>query len=491
MFKDVDLDATSTVLGDEEGGVEPGTASQHPPSSRSGQAPIQSAQPARHASRRITMRGKTSYHFSVKRPRRNVVKRSIATLPRLENIEEEKETLLGIDMTQKRDSGHHPLRAPRVALALFLLVCSAGGYRRFDEYWTSRNAAAETVAKIQAGDITQSFEGSDDGDHRETLMLTAYGYDNFTEAAHNIEDAPTILFDETVVAPEELSHLVNVFREQYNPTQNKLFLWHIPRSGTTTIKRIASYCMGLTLASEAGKSEVSRGPSQELQIVEGLDGMHFASVDLSNPEGIELAKVLNVGQSERVDLVSSPYLWDSAGLFDEVHKGYMVAMFRHPIERAVSLYYSMRKKTQYEKQVGSLTSIEQYAKSSLVENNWMTRFLSNTLSGELTPQHEAIAKEVLRTKCLVGLLREKTETMRRLEVLFNLKAKESSKRREECQEKLLYWDWPGKNRHEPVTGGEAWDILYKHNTFDLRLYEYAEQLFEAQGKLFQNTPSAW
>ena len=121
----------------------------------------------------------------------------------------------------------------------------------------------------------------------------------------------------------------------------------------------------------------------------------------------------------------------------------------------------------------------------------MTRFLSNTLSGELTPQHEAIAKEVLRTKCIIGLLRDKTETMRRLEVFFNLKATEKSKRREECQEKLLYWDWPRKNRHEPVIGGEAWDILYKQNTFDLRLYEYAEQLFEAQGKLFLDTPSAW
>jgi len=256
--------------------------------------------------------------------------------------------------------------------------------------------------------------------------------------------------------------------------------------------------MGLTIASEAGKTEMARagggdGSSiQELRIVEGLDGVKFAAVDLSYPDGIAIAKSLNVGLSDRVDLVSSPYLWDTAGIFDGYHKGYMVAMFRHPIERATSLYFSMRKNPQYEKQVGSLSSIEQYAKSSLVENNWMTRFLSNTLSGELTPQHEAIAKEVLRTKCLIGLLRDKTETMRRLEVLFNLKAKEKrSKRREECQEKLLYWDWPGKNRHEPVVSGEAWDILHKHNTFDLRLYEYAEKLFKAQGKLFQDTPSAW
>jgi hypothetical protein len=104
----------------------------------------------------------------------------------------------------------------------------------------------------------------------------------------------------------------------------------------------------------------------------------------------------------------------------------------------------------------------------------------------LTPRHEAIAKEVLRAKCLVGLLRDKAETIRRFNIIFNMKSDFRDGRREtECEEKILFWDWPGKNRHEPVVkGSEAWNILYKQNTFDLRLYEYALQLFEAQGKLF-------
>jgi hypothetical protein len=71
--------------------------------------------------------------------------------------------------------------------------------------------------------------------------------------------------------------------------------------------------------------------------------------------------------------------------------------------------------------------------------SWMTRFLSNTLSGELTPEHEAIAKEVLRAKCLVGMLRDKAETMRRLNIIFNTKSDVRDRRREEeCQEKLLF-----------------------------------------------------
>ena len=126
--------------------------------------------------------------------------------------------------------------------------------------------------------------------------------------------------------------------------------------------------MGLTIASEAGKSEARGAAEQGLRIVEGLDGMRFANVDTSNPDGIAASKSLRVGSSPRVDLVSSPYLWEMAGMFDERHRGYAVAVFRHPVERAASLYYSMRKKAQYDEQVGGLTSIEQYAKSSIVEN---------------------------------------------------------------------------------------------------------------------------
>ena len=52
-------------------------------------------------------------------------------------------------------------------------------------------------------------------------------------------------------------------------------------------------------------------------------------------------------------------------------------------------------------------------------------------------------------------------------------------------EKLLYWDWPGKNRHDNLQeGSEAWQRLYDQNRFDIRLYEYAKQLFVAQAVLF-------
>ena len=450
-------------------------------------------------------RGMPSYLFSLsKRPRRNVVKRLI-TSSELKYIDEEEETLLGIHIKRKSNSIRDPTRAPRAALALFLFVCSIGGYLCFRNDWSSLNAASVTAE--QDGDLETNFNPFRDLFNSDGNRVAFSDNFSFMSKSDNIfhnrlssekivetekiEDVPIVLFDRTVEVPKQLSNLANVFQEKFNPLKNKLFFWHIPRSGSSTIKRIASQCMGLTLASEVGRSEVAEGGEDILKIVEGLDGMQFANVDMSNPDGIARAKSLNVGHSDRIDLISSPYLYDVASIFEPENKGFMVAMFRHPIERAVSLYYNMRKNSHYEKIVGNLETVEQYAKSSLVENNWMTRFLSNTLSGQLTPEHEAIAKEVLRTKCLIGLLRDKTESMRRLGAFLNIKS-DRSHIRIDCQEKLLYWDWPGKNRHEAVLeGSEAWKRLHDQNTFDIRLYQYAEQLFKAQGKLFQDIPLDW
>lgn len=413
---------------------------------------------------------------TLKRPRRNVVKRTIDSLPITEQeAGDDAELLLGFSVKQRKSGRQNirdPHRAPKLALGFFLLVISIGGYQGFHEYWSSRSVLSSSLS---SGTNSDSSAEEFDLEHRETLLNDISGQ------SRNIEDTPNVLFDQNIQVPWQLSGLANVFEEPYDPEKNKLYLWTIPRCGSTSIRRIASHCLGLTMASEAGKGDAI---GDSLQVVEG-NGMKYINVDMSNPDGIARGKELGVGGWDKVDMVSSSYLYDGAGVFDPDHKGYMIAMFRHPIERAVSLFYNLKSNKAYAEQMVTLSTVEQYSRSSLVENNWMTRFLSNSLSGELTPEHEAIAKEVLRTKCIIGLLQEKAESMRRLEMLFDVKA-EKSQRRYDCQEKLWYWDWPGKNRHEPVLeGSEAWNRLYEQNSFDIRLYEYARELFKAQGKLFE------
>lgn len=75
----------------------------------------------------------------------------------------------------------------------------------------------------------------------------------------------------------------------------------------------------------------------------------------------------------------------------------------------------------------------------------MARFLTNRMIGEVTPQDEAIAKEVLRTKVLVGMLSNKTESLRRFRLYFGWdhKVRELAKLGD-YEEKLLHWGWPQK-----------------------------------------------
>jgi hypothetical protein len=163
-------------------------------------------------------------------------------------------------------------------------------------------------------------------------------------------------------------------------------------------------------------------------------------------------------------------------------------MFRNPIERAASLFYFIQD-TQWKQpdsgnpQFASMT-IEQFYEAGYAENNWMTRFLTNELTkGELTEEDLNIAKEVLRQKCLIGLLEVKGETFDRFQKYFGWRPKNGSE--EECLAKKLEWAWPMKHRHPPVEkGSNAYELIRAQNMFDLQLYEYATELFKQQEQLF-------
>jgi len=134
---------------------------------------------------------------------------------------------------------------------------------------------------------------------------------------------------------------------------------------------------------------------------------------------------------------------------------------------------------------GGVTSIEEYVRSTLVENNWMTRFLVGKMGGELYVEDEALAKEILRKKCLVGLLGKRGESFRRFELYFGWDLEGRGGDGGDCVDRLLNWDWSGKNKHDTLEeGSETWDLLKDQNTFDLKLFQYAEKLFEHQGEMF-------
>lgn len=216
----------------------------------------------------------------------------------------------------------------------------------------------------------------------------------------------------------------------------------------------------------------------------------YVNVDTSTPEGIERARQLELADSRMADVVISTLLHQTASLFSNRHKGRLFTIVRHPVERAVSLFHYVqdtqwRRRQTFQKELSEL-SIEEYFESGLAENNWMTRFLINEpTKGELTRDDVNLAKEILRRKCLVGVLSQKGESFARFERYFGFPLKDDEQK--DCHEKKLQWAWPLKHRHDDVEENTPlWDLILTHNVFDMELYHYAsEVVFNEQAKMFQ------
>ena len=129
------------------------------------------------------------------------------------------------------------------------------------------------------------------------------------------------------------------------------------------------------------------------------------------------------------------------------HMGRFFAVFRHPIERAISLFYYLQvadwEKT-YQPELANWT-IEEYAVSDRVENNWMTRRLSGNMVDELDESDLAIATETLRKKFFVGLTTKMEESMDRFERFFRWTYHIAPINQEKCRNKFFF----GRRRSKP------------------------------------------
>lgn len=164
---------------------------------------------------------------------------------------------------------------------------------------------------------------------------------------------------------------------------------------------------------------------------------------------------------------------------------------RHPIKRSVSMFYYLKDATwehTYSEQFINM-SIEEYARSELSEDNWMVRFLTNEMSGNLYDRHIDLAKEVLSSKCLVGLLEEFSKSFKRFSQYFHwgetdFQGPVAMNNRGGCVLRVIK---NPDNAHEHPSldeGSEAWNLLMAKNQYDLQLYEHAVHLFrEDQKKL--------
>ena len=293
---------------------------------------------------------------------------------------------------------------------------------------------------------------------------------------------------------------LNNFKDTWDPyeTTDIPMFWHIPKAGGSSIKDAMGGCHRFIQATEFGVTD-GHINDKEVAIVYPVvpgaadtDRSPFVNIDSTTVAGIQRARDMRFADSQLADVVVSPFVFELNDLFTQTAKGRLFSVFRHPIERAVSMFYYIRVadwEPSYKPELKDW-SLEQYAVSDVVENNWMTRQLSNQISGDLSEENLRNAMEVIRSKMLVGLMSKIEPSMTRFEKFFRWTYHVNPTNQETCRERLMGGGSNSNKANKKPLGeeDEAWGLLALQNNFDLQLYDYIEKLFDEQEAFVTGMP---
>lgn len=245
------------------------------------------------------------------------------------------------------------------------------------------------------------------------------------------------------------------------------FLWIMPKAGGNAVIYIMSKCLGLTLASDAGKAF----QSEELNVVTNAHGS-FVNVDTSTFSGIEHAVALDVASSGIVDVYASQHIHEMAEMLSQPIEGRIFTIIRHPVDRVISVFYHQQATDM------SLKGVPLMRYFNLnKDGNQMTRTLSNNKSGVLSAADFKLAKKILRRKVLVGLVDHIDESIRRFEKVMGWV---HGRNIAGCEKEFIL---PSIAINPTIVrDSPTWKIIEDRNTFDMELYSYALELFDLQGK---------
>merc|ERR1740124_30473 len=283
--------------------------------------------------------------------------------------------------------------------------------------------------------------------------------------------------------PRALNHLADISIE-FNPQAETPFFWDVHFAGESIAESVFSKCHFLIQACEHGLKQPDYN-DETLQVFEILSGELYVNVDTTTKHGIQRAKKLQLAEKGIADIMISPQLHSfSSSIFSSFHKGRLFALFRHPIDRSVSMFYYLSGASwdpMYNPEL-KMMSIVEYAKSSSVENNWMTRFLINKQRGKLKKEDMLVAKEILRTKCLVGLYEDIQNSLKRFHEYFGWSQTASKEHISQCRSAVVEAGDERLITPKLELNSKEYNSLVQINLYDLELYEYVKRLYKIQGE---------
>ncbi|KAL9183639.1 hypothetical protein ACHAXT_004495 [Thalassiosira profunda] len=252
------------------------------------------------------------------------------------------------------------------------------------------------------------------------------------------------------------------------------FFWFVPNSGGNAIRVLMARCLRLAEASEYGA-----GTEAEFLRVEVRDDRKFVNVDMSTAEGRRHAKDLGLVESGVPDVVISKDMHGTLDVFNNRNRARSFAILRHPLERAISKYHSALVS---DPNVAGMTLTQYIRSAAYLPDNYLTRFLSGRYRRKLGLEHLDIAREILRRKFVVGLASDLPASMNMFSHVFNWNVTAASQGLQNVDACFsnIYSALSDKSPPSVEEGSEGWKMLVAQNWFDLKLYEYAEHLFQVQ-----------
>lgn len=213
-----------------------------------------------------------------------------------------------------------------------------------------------------------------------------------------------------------------------------LVYFQVPGGATTNTANLLSKCFGLELQNGFGTTHIDNATVQKQR-----------------------------QDSNHREVLITTDIWKTTSLFNTTHRARLFALFEDPVDRLLAEYTRTSSRTK------DPMTMEPYL-SKLVDNP-MVRALSNTKEGPLSNVQLEMAKQVVRTKFLVGILDKPIPSLQRFQAFFHWK-EESLK---DCTKRVL-----SHQSTEIVKDSPEYQIASKANHLDVELYDFIRHIFQEQ-----------